>query len=308
MSGALASPDLPNSVCRATYQDQQLLPILANRQEYVLEQTAINLPLLLTGVGELGAVEEVAAENWAMDATMLGEIGGGARTASVVAESGLSFGRSTAYAGAGLNLTGKIIPSTIEFNSTAFAGAGVDFAGNIVPSTSGLSSTAYAGAGNVAARGLPAISELSAAGQAAAAMARISGSGGEAIYRTMSESEYAGLTTNGGLSGRALGKSELGITLNPDYLSDIMSRPRVAKSYQVRVKFNVEPGTFDSLISQGATHPSACDLFPDVPQYTSGMKVPQIKLERNGVLSILLGNSESAIKFFNQSIISFEKF
>jgi len=127
----------------------------------------------------------------------------------------------------------------------------------------------------------------------------------EFVFRTMSAKEFASLQENGGLVIRARGSSELGITLNPDYGSNWMaSRPA---EYTVKVQFEVTPGTFDKLISQGATHPSTRQMFPNLPAFEAGMKVPQVKIERGGVLSILLGNSPNGVEYFNQNIIAIRR-
>jgi len=106
---------------------------------------------------------------------------------------------------------------------------------------------------------------------------------------------------------RAQGSAELGVTQNASYLDDLMSRASTRGKYQVGVEFEVKPGTFESLISQAAVHPSAAPMFPNLPLFKKGMTVPQIKLEKDGVLSILLGGSDDAVKQFNSNIITIRK-
>ncbi len=123
----------------------------------------------------------------------------------------------------------------------------------------------------------------------------------EFVYRIVSTKEFAAIRANGGLIIRPLGSSELGITLNPEYAAGLTARN--ASKYAVNVQFEVTPGTFDELISRGAVHPSAVSRFPDLPVFKRGMTVPQIKIERGGVVSILLGNSPESVKYFNARII-----
>jgi hypothetical protein len=124
----------------------------------------------------------------------------------------------------------------------------------------------------------------------------------EFSYHTMCAKEFAAVQANGGLAIRPGGSSQLGITLNPEYGADLMSRN--PKKWAVHVQLQVQPGTFDELISRGAVHDSAANAYPKLPLFKSGMSVPQIKLERGGVLSILLGNSPESVEYFNSKIIS----
>ena len=126
----------------------------------------------------------------------------------------------------------------------------------------------------------------------------------ESVYRAMSAKEFARLEANQGLMIRQKGSSELGITLNQEYMADLTSRTaRVSNQYKVIVEFEVAPGTWDSLLSQSATHPSASELFPNLPAYKKGMPVPMVKVERGEVVSILLGKNPEAVSQFNSSII-----
>lgn len=120
----------------------------------------------------------------------------------------------------------------------------------------------------------------------------------------MSPKELAKVLDEGGLVIRQKGSSELGITLNAGYLDDLAGRGNnAARKYAAAVEFDVKPGTFDALIGKAAAHPSAAHLFPDLPVFKKGMNVPQVKLEKDGVVSILLGNSPEAVEFFNKQII-----
>ena len=125
----------------------------------------------------------------------------------------------------------------------------------------------------------------------------------EKVYRTMSAKEFDRVMEAGGLVIRQKGSSELGITLTSDYLLNLMSRPKVAKNYGIPVEMLVKPGTWEELISTSAVHQSVASRFPDLPVYKKGMNVPMIKLEKGGVLSILLGSSKDAVKLFNKNLI-----
>jgi hypothetical protein len=127
------------------------------------------------------------------------------------------------------------------------------------------------------------------------------------VYRTMSEKEASRVEAAGGLVIRPSGSSELGITLKPEYLSDLGGRRGNAKIYAAGMEFEVKPGTFEALRDMGATHSSARDAFPHLPAYEKGMTVPQVKIERGGVQSILLGNSPEAVQFFNNNIVSMRR-
>ncbi|MEG4529780.1 polymorphic toxin-type HINT domain-containing protein, partial [Microcoleus sp. D2_18a_D3] len=129
----------------------------------------------------------------------------------------------------------------------------------------------------------------------------------EYFYRTMSEKEYKKVVDTGGLSIREQGSSELGITREPAYLNDLGTRSKIQKQYQAQVEFEVEDGTYIGLVEMGATHSSAAGLFPGRPPFEKGMDVPQLKLERNEVVSILLGKSPNGVDFFNRNIIKIER-
>ena len=130
----------------------------------------------------------------------------------------------------------------------------------------------------------------------------------ESVFRTMSEKEYAQVQLNNGLASRPTGSSELGITLSEDYSADLMSRrAKVKKQYVVKVEFEVESGTWETLLNKSATHDSAASLFPDLPPYRKGMNAPQVKVERGGIVSILLGSSEEAIAEFNSRILTIRR-
>jgi hypothetical protein len=130
--------------------------------------------------------------------------------------------------------------------------------------------------------------------------------GGETFYRAMSESEYASLLKNNGLSVRPKGASQLFVTQDSRYLSGLASRPAQAGKYPTVVEFNMASGTRQSLINLGATHPSAAGLFPDLPAFSSGMDAVQLKLEAGGVPSYGLGSSPAGLGTFNSSILSFK--
>ena len=57
----------------------------------------------------------------------------------------------------------------------------------------------------------------------------------------------------------------------------------------------------------GATHESAQKDYPDLPPYKKGMKVPQVKIEKGNVESILLGNSPDGVDLFNENIININR-
>lgn len=121
----------------------------------------------------------------------------------------------------------------------------------------------------------------------------------------MSETEYTRLMDNGGLTRRLSGSSELGITQDLGYLHALSGRAGQSGKYNYLVEFNAPTGTLQKLIDAGATHPSAASLFPDLPIYRRGMTSPQIKLEKGGVLSVLLGGSDDAVGLFNSSVTGF---
>ena len=127
------------------------------------------------------------------------------------------------------------------------------------------------------------------------------------VYRTMSEKEFAKVESTGGLSIRDKGSSELGITLESNYLEDLSTRKVIAKQYGAKVEFEVNDGTFEQLIEMGATHSSAAELYPHLPHFEKGMTVPQVKVERGGVVSILLGKSPHGVKLFNQNIVNIRR-
>lgn len=128
------------------------------------------------------------------------------------------------------------------------------------------------------------------------------------VFRTMSDKEFKKVEANAGLSIRESGASELGITINPDYLTDIGTRKGIAaRKYGSNVEFEVNPGTFETLREMGAVHPSAQARYPHLPVFEQGMTVPQVKLERGGVESILLGNSPEGVKIFNANIVNIRK-
>jgi len=77
--------------------------------------------------------------------------------------------------------------------------------------------------------------------------------------------------------------------------------------YKVVVEFEVSPGTWDARLSKAATHPSAAELIPDLPAFEKGMMVARVNLERGGVVSILLGNSDEAISEFNSRVVVIRK-
>ena len=92
-----------------------------------------------------------------------------------------------------------------------------------------------------------------------------------------------------------------------NYLEDLSTRKVIAKQYETKVEFEVNDGTFEQLIEMGATHSSAAKLYPHLPRFEKGMTVPQVKVERGGVVSILLGKSPDGVKLFNQNIINIQK-
>ena len=127
------------------------------------------------------------------------------------------------------------------------------------------------------------------------------------VYRTMSEKEARRVDAARGLVIRDSGSSELGITLKPEYLSDLGGRKGNAKVYAAGMEFEITPGTFERLIEMGATNQSAQGRFPHLPVYEPGMPVPQVKIERGGVVSVLLGASPDAVKFFNANIVNMRR-
>jgi RHS repeat-associated protein len=129
----------------------------------------------------------------------------------------------------------------------------------------------------------------------------------EYFYRTMSEKEYKKVVDTGGLSIREQGSSELGITREAPYLNDLGNRRSIKNQYEAKVEFETNDGTFDGLIEMGATHESARKLYPHLPSFERGMKVPQVKLERGDVESILLGKSPEGVDFFNRNIINIKR-
>jgi hypothetical protein len=152
------------------------------------------------------------------------------------------------------------------------------------------------------------LAEVVSDGAAVAPNSVVGESANQSVYLVMSEKEFARVQANQGLATRPRGSSELGITLHQEYSADLMSRAtKDSNQYKVVFEFEVSSGTWDSLMSQSATHSSAAELFPTLPAYRTGMQVPQVKLERGGVVSILLGNSESAIAEFNTRIIVIRK-
>jgi hypothetical protein len=57
----------------------------------------------------------------------------------------------------------------------------------------------------------------------------------------------------------------------------------------------------------GETHSSAAGIFPGRPSFGKSSTTPQLKLERGGIVSILLGKSPDEVAFFNRNIIKIER-
>jgi len=129
----------------------------------------------------------------------------------------------------------------------------------------------------------------------------------ECVFRTMSEKEYKRVVKNNGLSIRESGSSELGITRDPKYLDNLRNRKTNQGKYEVNVEFEVNDGTYEKLRDMGAAHGAAQERYPDLPPYKKGMKVPQVKIEKGNVESILLGNSPDGVQIFNDNIIEIHR-
>jgi len=129
------------------------------------------------------------------------------------------------------------------------------------------------------------------------------GRGTESFVRAMSEAEFNSVMNNGGLLKRPSGGSELFVTQDLEYVMSLISRKGGGSRYPRVVEFRVQRGTANVLEGFGATHPSAADLFPDRPHFSTGSRAVQLKLERNGVLSYGLGYSDDGLAAFNRFIV-----
>jgi hypothetical protein len=87
----------------------------------------------------------------------------------------------------------------------------------------------------------------------------------------------------------------------------LLGRAALLKQYEAKVEFETNDSTFEGLVEMGATHKSARERYPHLPSFEKCMKVPQVKLERNQVVSILLGESPDGVAFFNRNTIKIER-
>lgn len=87
----------------------------------------------------------------------------------------------------------------------------------------------------------------------------------------------------------------------------LLGRAALLKQYEAKVEFETNDSTFEGLVEMGATHESARERYPHIPSFEKGMKVPQVKLERGNVESIILGKSPDGVAFFNRNIINIKR-
>jgi hypothetical protein len=131
--------------------------------------------------------------------------------------------------------------------------------------------------------------------------------GATKFFRAMSEAEYQNLLKNGGLTRRAKGKSELGVSTQLEYARSFLTGEKGNGGYDRLVQFDMKPGAMNALKKAGAAHPSALGDFKlkGMVRFKSGMKNPQFKIE-DGTLNILLGGSDESVNLFNQFIDGFK--
>lgn len=79
-------------------------------------------------------------------------------------------------------------------------------------------------------------------------------------------------------------------------------RKKRPKLYDEVLKFEVQPRTYDGLVSRGGRFNLTEGKFTERPGYIAGMV--QLKGEKGGVVSFGLGTSNDGLKYFNGHIMS----